>query len=303
MAIPSYERIMLPLLNLCGDQHIHKMSDLQEQLADFFGLTDDERNERLPRGQRKFGNRFYWAGYYLRRALLLHSPERGYLQITPRGLELLEERPDAIDSRLLARYQEFVDFKFPTKTKSTAYEMDEEDGTRTDTPIEILDATYLELRQSLVEELLEQIRTCSPEFFERLVIDVLLAMGYGGSREDAAEALKISRDGGIDGQIKEDRLGLDVLYIQAKRWSDPVGRPVVQGFAGSLDGVGSRKGVLITTSRFTSDAIEYVNRIDKRIILVDGRELAELMLDYGVGVTDVAVYTVRRIDQDYFDED
>ncbi|NMB25737.1 MAG: restriction endonuclease [Firmicutes bacterium] len=303
MAIPSYERIMLPLLNLCEDQQIHKMSALQEELADFFGLTDDERNERLPGGQRKFSSRFYWAGYYLRRALLLHSPERGYLQITSRGLKLLEERPDVIDSKLLRRYPEFVRFKFPTKTEASIHEMDEEDGTRTDTPIEILEATYLELRQSLVEELLEQTGTRSPGFFERLVIDVLLAMGYGGSREDAGEALGTSGDGGLDGLIKEDRLGLDVLYIQAKRWSDPVGRPVVQGFAGSLDGVGTRKGVLITTSRFTSDAIEYVNRIDKRIILIDGRELAELMIDYGVGVTDVAVYTIRRIDQDYFDED
>ncbi len=171
------------------------------------------------------------------------------------------------------------------------------------TPSELLESSYQGLRQALADELLERIEKASPRFFERLVVDLLVAMGYGGSRADAGQAVGRSGDDGIDGIIKEDRLGLDFVYVQAKRWDQAVSRPLVQAFAGSLEGQRARKGVFITTSRFTREAEEYVTRIEKRIVLVDGERLAQLMIDHGVGVADVASYHVKRVDLDYFDEE
>ncbi|MBC6937830.1 MAG: hypothetical protein DWB42_18655 [Chloroflexi bacterium] len=178
----------------------------------------------------------------------------------------------------------------------------ENEPERTNTPEEILEASYQDLRTDLAKELLERVKACSPRFFEKLVVDLLLAMGYGGSRKDAGAAIGQSGDGGIDGIIKEDRLGLDIVYVQAKRWDGTVGRPVVQAFAGSLEGFRARKGVFITTSTFSKDAREYVERIEKKIVLIDGEQLAQFMIDYGIGVTEVATYTVKKADQDYFGE-
>jgi restriction system protein len=206
-----------------------------------------------------------------------------------------------VDVALLKQFPEFLDFQRP-KNDDPAGPGEPSDQSEQATPLEMLEGSYLRLRRELADEILQTVHTATPAFFERLVVDVLVAMGYGGSLKDAGEAVGRSGDGGIDGIIKEDRLGLDVVYIQAKRWTGTVGRPDVQAFAGSLEGHRARKGVFITTSQFTKDANEYVNRIEKRIVLIDGEQLAQLMMDFGVGVADVGTYHVKKLDRDYFEE-
>lgn len=302
MPVPDFQEIMLPLLESVCDGNEHGISELVDSLADRFGLTSAERNERIQSGEARFRNRVHWANTYMKKALLLESAGRGRTRITPRGLELLQENPQRIDSKLLMRYPEYVQFA-SSSGDSHGRDAGTQDETRADrTPHETMELAYREIKESLAQELLARVKTCSPAFFESLVLDVLVSMGYGGSRDDAARSIGCTGDGGIDGIINQDRLGLDVLYVQAKRWENTVGRPVVQAFAGSLEGVRARKGVLITTSRFSQDAAEYVDKIEKRIILVDGPQLAELMIAHGVGVSDVMSYTVRRVDQDYFEE-
>lgn len=301
MTVPDYQRILLPLLQLTGDGKEHLLSEAYEVLADYFDLTDTEREELLPSGrQTRFDNRVSWARTYLTKAGLLEKTGFGRFGITERGLDVLRSQPGNIDYQYLLQFPEFVEFKQRDRSSSS-------DGTDVadaeQTPQELLEASYQNLRRALAQELLDRIKACSPRFFESIVVDLLVAMGYGGSRKDAGQAVGQSGDGGIDGIIKEDKLGLDVVYIQAKRWEGSVGRPIVQGFAGSLEGLRARKGVFITTSRFTEDALEYVTRIEKKIVLIDGEELAQLMLDYGVGVTEVARYTVQRIDTDYFGDE
>jgi restriction system protein len=231
---------------------------------------------------------------------LLASPSRGVLKITERGREVLAKPPGQLNVRFLRQFPEFVEFHTykgpePTGGGSAGGDQDEE------TPVETLERVQRQLEASLAAELLERIMGASPAFFERVVVDLLLAMGYGGSREDAGRTIGRSGDGGLDGVISEDRLGLDVVYIQAKRWDASVGRPVVQAFAGSLEGARARKGVLITTSSFTADAKEYVRHIEKRIVLIDGQTLAALLIQHDVGVTLESTYAVKKVDLDYFE--
>ena len=295
MTVPDYQAIMLPLLQLAADHKEHVISEVIQLLADQFHLTPEDRKQLLPSGtQRAFENRVRWSRTYLAKSGLLESAGRGRFRITKRGLAVLASPPIAINIGFLKQFPEFVEFQRASKKPES------QPRAELQTPEELLEGSYQNLRLTLAQDLLERIKQCSPQFFEQLLVELLVAMGYGGSRNDAGQAVGQSGDGGIDGIIKEDKLGLDIIYIQAKRWEAAVGRPIVQAFAGSLEGQRARKGVLITTSQFTSEAKEYVNRIEKKIILIDGQELAQLMIDHDVGVADVATYLVKKVDIDYF---
>lgn len=299
MAVPGFQEFILPLLRLCSNGQPRTQKEAVLVLADEFGLDEDDRAETLASGQTRLFNRIAWARSYLKAAGLLESPARGVSNITELGLSVLNDPPDRIDIKYLGRFPEFSEFRKP-KAQPELEGLSEKSG---ETPEEEFESSYQGYRVGLAAELLERVHHVSPPFFERLVVDLLVRMGYGGSRHDAGQAIGQSGDGGIDGIIKEDKLGLDTVCIQAKRWRAPVGRPVVQAFAGSLEGRRARKGVLLTTSNFTKDAEEYVNAIEKRIVLIDGTTLSQLMIDHGVGVGEIATYTLARIDEDYFDED
>lgn len=301
MAIPDYQSIMLPLLKFTSDEKEHSLRETIEALADEFNLTDEERKELLPSGQQAaFDNRVGWARTYLKKAGLLESTKRGYFQVTERGLEVLGQNPPEINTAFLRQFPEFVEFQTP---RAKVDEETEQFLGDVQTPEEEIEVAYQGVRQGLITDLLQTIKSCSPAFFERLVIDLLVKMGYGGTRKDAGQAIGGSGDGGIDGIIKEDRLGLDIVYIQAKRWDGPVGRSEIQKFAGALQGQRARKGIFITTSTFTQTAYDYASLIDSKIILIDGDLLAQLMIDYNVGVTTVTSYELKRIDSDYFTEE
>lgn len=303
MTIPDYQSIMLPLLQLAGDGREHVIGDAIETLAEYFQLTDEDRRELLPSGQQaRFDNRTTWARTYLKQAGLLENTGRGRFRITRRGIDVLKAQPDFINNAFLRQFEEFREFLQNRYHRNNQVEQEQVPVESAETPEERLESSYQTLRRGLAQELLQRIMQCSPRFFERLVVQLLVAMGYGGSLQDAGKAIGQSGDGGIDGIIKEDRLGLDALYIQAKRWEGTVGRPVVQTFAGSLQGVRARKGVLITTSTFSKEARDYVERIDSKIVLIDGEQLAQYMIDFGIGVNEVATYTIKRVDTDYFDE-
>jgi len=303
MAIPDFQSFMLPLLKFSSDGREHSQSEASEALSHHFSITESERREMLPSGrQTRFNNRVAWANVYLRKSGFLESTRRGRFKITERGQEILRSNPARIDVKFLMKNgdAEFREFHRPSRPD----ENHEEPSIETvRTPREIMDAGYQEMRRDLSQEIIKRIKSSSPRFFEHLVVELLVAMGYGGSRKDAGEAVGQSGDGGVDGIIKEDRLGLDVIYLQAKRWEGTVGRPIVQAFAGSLEGHRARKGVLITTSQFSPDALDYVTRIEKKIVLIDGDELAKLMIDFGIGVAADATYEIKRLDTDYFEEE
>jgi restriction system protein len=309
MVIPDYQTVMLPLLRHLEDGQEHLLDECFPSLAGHFGLSEEEQRELLPSGRQPvFLNRVGWATTYLSKAGLIERTARKRVRITARGYEALRSNLERIDNDYLLQFAEFAEFSRRAPKVSGELVLAKVNVTETSaepslSPDEMLEASYQRLRQSLAQNLLERVKHASPSFFEQLVVDLLVSMGYRGSRRDAGQAVGGSGDGGIDGIIKEDRLGLDFVYIQAKRWDGPVSRPTVQAFAGSLEGQRARKGVLITTSRFTNDAEEYVKRIEKRIVLIDGEQLAQLMLDYGVGVTEVANYRVQRVDLDYFGEE
>jgi restriction system protein len=297
MAIPDYQGWMLPLLQAVADGQDHVLRDLIGQLADQAGLTTAERQELLPSGQQTvISNRVQWAKTYLKKAGLLMQPGRGVIRITPEGKTVLSQKPAQINTALLKRYPDFLSFYQQVQPAQEAADTP-------DTPEEALEAAHLALRSALADELLERLKTCSPGFFERMVVQLLVAMGYGGSLADAGQAIGRSGDDGIDGIIKEDKLGLDVVCVQAKRWQATVGRPVVQAFAGSMEGQRARKGVLITTANFSKDAEEYVSRIERKIVLIGGRRLTELMIDHDIGVSTARSYVVKKLDADYFTED
>jgi restriction system protein len=303
MAIPGYQAIMLPLLELAADGHEHNIREAISELADQFNLSEAERKELLPSGlEPVFSNRVHWARTYLKKALLLQNPRRAHFQITDRGREVLSQKPGQLNVAFLKRYLEFEDF-YGSKN-SAAFK---EDGhialDISQTPEETMADGYLRLRQQLESSLLAQVKLNSPEFFERLVIRVLLAMGYGGSIADAGKAFTKSRDEGIDGVIKEDRLGLDLIYVQAKRWQDIVGRPEIQRFVGALHGKQAKRGIFITTSDFTKDAHDYAKSIEVRVVLINGATLAHLMFEYGIGTSTISTYAVKRIDSDFLNED
>jgi restriction system protein len=302
MPIPDFQSVMLPMLRLAGDGQDHRLRDLTATLASEFKLTDAERAQLLPSGrQAVLVNRVAWASIYLRRAGLLETVQRGVVRITPAGRDVLQQKLSFINIKFLNQYPSFVSFR----ARGTAENEDKveviSEGTRT--AEEILEEAHQSIRDVLSHELLERVQAGSPSFFEFLVVELLVKMGYGGSRKDAGERVGQSGDGGIDGIIKEDRLGLDVIYIQAKRWQDSVGRPEVQKFVGALQGHHARKGVFITTSTFTKDAKDYAEKVDSKVVLIDGRRLSDLMIDFDLGVTITATYAVKRVDSDYFDEE
>ena len=298
MSLPKYHMLMLPLLTLLQDNATHTLRQVHDQLARLFNLSEQDLSELLPSGkQAVFLNRVGWAKTYLVKAALLESTGRGSFRITPRGLALLQSRPESITVHDLKQFAEFAEFKDKTRSGPPVPEVPADE-----TPEETLEKSYQVLKTELANALLEQVRQASPFFFEQIVVDLLVAMGYGGSHQDAGKALQKSHDQGIDGIIKEDKLGLDVIYIQAKRWANTVGRPEIQAFAGSLEGYRAKKGVFITTSDFSKQAYEYIQRIEKKIILIDGRLLTELMIDHNVGVSEVARYTLKKIDSDYFEQ-
>ena len=301
MPIPDYQACMLPLLRYAGDGDEHQLKDAISALASDFSLTDEERNEFLPSGQQPvFTNRVGWARTYLKKAGLLSSPRRGYFKITERGTDVLKENPSEINQKYLERFPEFIEFKSIRRDRNEDNGSDTPEVALGQTPHEALESAYERLRSELASEILSSIRGCDPTLFEKIVVELLVKMGYGGSRKDAGRAIGRSGDEGIDGIIKEDHLGLDNIYIQAKRWEATIGRPEIQKFAGALQGQRARKGIFITTSDFTKDALDFVSRIDSKIILIDGATLAKLMIDFGVGVNPVATYQVQKIDSDYF---
>lgn len=300
MAIPDYETLMLPLLEFVADGTEHSIDQATEHLASRFELTPEELEERIPSGQSTYiKNRTGWARTYLKKAGLLSSPKRGHIQITDRGRQALTEKPQRIDRTYLEQFPEFIEFQQKTNARADVSTV-EATAPTTQTPEETIEAGYSQLRSQLADELLDLIKSCSSDFFERLVVDVIVAMGYGGSHRDAATATKKSHDGGIDGIIKQDRLGLDAIYIQAKKWEASIHRPEIQKFAGALQGVRARKGIFITTSSFSDGAREYVATIDSKIVLIDGMELAQLMIDHGIGVTLHQTYEIKKLDSDYF---
>jgi restriction system protein len=292
---------MRPLLLYAQDKQEHSLREAIEQLADEFKLTDKARKEMLPSGQQAtFDNRVGWARTYLKKAGLLETPRRGYFRITDLGLKAIKEAPEKIDVSFLKKYPSFIEFQQIKRDK------EDETASETDvniTPEESIESAYERIRTGLASDLLSTVKSCSPSFFEKLVVDLLVKMGYGGTRKDAGRAIGRSGDDGIDGIINEDRLGLDVLYIQAKRWENVVGRPEIQKFAGALQGYRAKKGIFLTTSDFSKEAKEYVSRIDSKVILINGTNLANLMIDFNIGVSPVALYEIKRVDSDYFTED
>jgi len=299
MTIPDFQTLMLPLLQAAEDGQEHSGHEFLDKLAEHFELSDDELNELLPSGkQTRFYNRISWAKTYLIKSKLLEMPRRSLYKITERGKEVLNSNPNRIDMNYLTRFPEYVEFK--EKENEREEKKPIEESVEENTPEEILEGAYQEIRDNLALEVLENVMSCSPAFFERLVVELLVAMGYGGSRRDAARAVGQTGDEGIDGIIDEDRLGLDTIYIQAKKWANNVGRPEIQKFVGALAGKRAKKGIFITTSSFSSDAIKYTSDIDTKVILIDGKRLAELMMDYNIGVNEVTTYKLKRIDSDYF---
>jgi restriction system protein len=297
---------MLPLLRLVADKKEHKYRDLIESLAISFKITDEERKELLASGnQAIFDNRVGWAKTYLKKAGLLDSPKRATFVISQMGIDTLMKNPERIDAKYLRQFPAFLDFQNVSRNEN---ETDEETiavAINEQTPEESLDKAYQRIRKSLASELLNNIIELSPAFFERLVVELLVKMGYGGSIKDAGKAMGRSGDEGIDGTIKEDKLGLDIIYIQAKRWrpGNVVGRPEIQKFVGALAGQGAKKGIFITTSNFTKEALDYTPRNETKIVLIDGEQLAQLMIDYNLGCTTQQTYEVKKIDSDYFDEE
>ena len=307
MAIPDYQSVMLPLLRFAAEKKGETSTgEAVEVLSKEFGLTDEDLRELLPSGiQSTFVNRVGWASTYMKKAGLLEATRRGYFRITSRGQELLKKQPKAINVKLLKQYPEFLEFQQlkGTRRSEKISALGVTPDISTATPSEALENAYENLRNELADELLARLKISSPSFFERAVVELLVKMGYGGSRSDAGKAIGKSGDGGIDGIIKEDRLGLDVIYIQAKRWdNNPVGRPDVMQFAGALQAQKANKGIFITTSRFTDDARSYISQIGSKIVLIDGEQLTNLMIENDVGVSVVSMYPVKKIDDDYFDE-
>jgi restriction system protein len=304
MSIPDYETLMLPLLQIAAEMNGQEIPLVAavEQLATQFKLTTDERHELLPSGGTfKFSSRVSWARTYLQKAGLLEATKRGHFRITDRGSAILRTKPVRVDGNLLSQFEEFREFQGRKKERRTDKLQPSASGSA-ETPIESLATQYERLREALASEVLERVKKCSPQFFERLVILLLVRMGYGGSLKDAGQAIGKSKDGGVDGVIRQDKLGLDNIYIQAKRWSDKaVGSPDIDQFAGALSKMKATKGIFITTSNFTKDARASV--YSSRIILIDGIQLAGYMIDHGVGVSIASTYEIKKVDSDFFEED
>lgn len=301
--IPKYEEIMLPFLKLLSDGNEHSLSETHDALAKQFQLTDTELRELLPSGRQPiFRNRVGWARTYLKKAKLLISPKRAHFKISERGLDLLKENPDQITSKFLTRYEEFVEFQSIKKKEKGQVPQPQLINGAEQTPEESLEMAYQKLHSELSKEVLEIVKSCSPSFFETLVIDLLITMGYGGSRKEAGQAMGKFGDGGIDGLIKEDKLGLDVIYLQAKKWENAVPVKEIRDFTGALASMKAKKGIFITTSTFPKSAYDFVSQVEYKIILIDGEHLADLMIENSVGLSAINTYHVKAIDFDYFED-
>lgn len=310
---------MLPLLQFASDGHEHASSEPLQFLVQRFDLSEEDQQQILPSGGNRLYDRMHWALSYLRQAQLLEMTRRGYFKLTQRGRDVLSTNPTRVDTKSLKQFPEFQEFLQrkgrgngsvkPSQQTLSSRDLPQDQTsletvlTQTQTPKETLEESYLALRHQLASDLLGRVKACSPQFFEQLVVDLLVKMGYGGSRQDAGAAIGRSGDEGIDGIIKEDRLGLDVIYIQAKRWERSVGRPEIHQFVGALHGQRARKGIFITTSQFTRDALEYVRTVEMKIVLIDGEHLTDFMIDHDVGVAVVSTYQLKRIDFDYFTDE
>ncbi len=293
---------MLPTLNYAADKQEHSVRETIDYLTRKFTITEDERKELLPSGGNSIlNNRISWTLFYLRKAGLLESTRRGFYKVTQIGLETLSQKPSKVDTKYLQRFLPFQEF-IRAKSDKTSEEDEEITTAYSKSPEESLEYSYQRLREVLAGDLLIQIKNSSPDFFERLVVELLVRMGYGGSIKEAGKAIGRSGDEGIDGTIKEDVLGLDVIYIQAKKWDGAVGRPEIQKFAGALQGQRARKGIFITTGSFSRDALEFSSRIDSKIVLIDGKKLVDLLVDHNIGVSIVKSYEMKKIDSDYFEE-
>jgi restriction system protein len=306
MPIPFFQELMLPILNIAAEKGTEDFSnkELQEKLSQIFQLTEDEKNEMLSSGKQKvIINRIAWAVIHLKRAGLIDSERRGYYKITPKGIQVVKQKPETVNLKFLEQFDTYKEWRSGFESKNGKAKIilkDEENST----PQELMVSAYAISRADLASQLKEKLRHCSPEFFEMLVVDLLVKMGYGGSLADAGKAVGKSGDGGIDGIIKEDKLGLDTIYIQAKRWTDTtVGRPDIQQFAGALQAQRANKGVFLTTAKFSKEALDYVTKIGSKIVLIDGEQLAELMIDNNLGVSIEKTYEIKKIDSDYFVEE
>ena len=299
MAIPDFQSIMLPLLKFLADRQEHPKNEVVEALAKHFKLTDAELTQMQPSGRNYvFDNRTAWARNYLNKAGLVDSPRWGYWQISDEGLKILKDVAE-INIKFLLKIPRF---KAWLKKEEAPTEPVVTKETSQSTPDELFETGYKEIQEVLIQDLLTQVKRCSWVFFEKLVVELLLKMGYGGSRQDAGEAIGKTGDEGIDGIIKEDRLGLDCIYLQAKRWGNQVGRPEIQKFAGALIGKHAKKGVFITTSNFSKAASDFVKNIENKIVLIDGEMLAQLMIENNVGVFSSSTFEIKKIDSDYFNE-
>lgn len=300
MPIPDFQSLMRPCLEILADGQEHQAASITESLALSFKLSDEERKELLPSGkQARFINRVSWAKGYLKKAGLLTSPSRGVLKITLRGQQVLESQ-EHINIAYLNRFAEFRAFR--ERVPSNVDVANTPQAISEKAPEEVISEKVFELEQALAQDLLERIMASPPKLFERLVIDLLLAMGYGGSRKEAGRAIGKAGDEGIDGIINEDRLGLDSIYLQAKRWAAPVDAKTVREFGGALMGQGATKGVLITPSSFTGAAVEYASKLKQvKMVLIDGNQLARLMIQHNIGVAEAERYVLKKVDLDYFE--
>lgn len=306
VSIPDYETLMLPLLKRIADGRVRVLRDVMSELADEFKLTDDDRAQLLPSGGTlTFASRVGWAKTYLKKAELLLQPKRGMVQISPKGVTLLAQNPPNIDSKFLEQFEAFKIFRTAGRATQddTVAAVQDRVLAPEQTPDEVMEAANLQLRAALSDEVLERVKASPPAFFEQLVVQLLIRMGYGGSREEAGRAVGRSGDGGIDGIINEDRLGLDAIYLQAKRWEGVVGRPEIMKFVGALAGQRATKGVFITTSWYTQEAKDYASSSQYKVVLIDGARLAELMIEHDLGVSVAATYQLKRIDSDFFADD
>ncbi|MFA6593972.1 MAG: restriction endonuclease [Candidatus Buchananbacteria bacterium] len=312
MSIPNFEQIMSPMIKDIIDGENHSMNDIVDHLSEFFNLTEDEKNVRYPTsGAKIFQNRVRFARLYLMKAGLIESPIRGFIKLTSDGLMLFKKETPNINLDYLEKLPKFQEFQKMQK-ETQRNKKDSSNNERIvlhaennleQIPEEQLENAFQIINDNLSVEILDTLKKCQPLFFEKIVVDLVLKMGYGGSFKDAGEAIGKSGDGGIDGIIKEDRLGLDLIYLQAKRWENVVPVKEIRDFAGSLMSKKAKKGIFITTSSYPTSAFEFVKSVDHRIILIDGQQLAKLLIDFNVGVTTESVYEIKKIDGDYFIEE
>ncbi len=304
MPIPDFQSLMRPLLQFAADGKTHSVRECLDHLASEFQVSEEDRKKLLPSGRQElFTNRVAWAKTHLRMAGLIEAPARGVFRITAKGRQMLNGQPGRIDLKLLRQQPGYWEARNSKERKNGRKRIEDEAAATDQTPEEKIDSASAAIRETLAGEILAKTKAASPAFFERLVVELLVRMGYGGTRQDAGRAIGRSGDEGVDGIIKEDRLGLDAIYLQAKRWEATVGRPEIQKFAGALQGFRAKKGIFITTSDFSKEAQDYASRIESKIVLIDGETLCDLMIDHGIGVATVATYDIKRLDNDYFDED